>query len=363
MRYKLYSEPNFAYETKNLVCNMLAGTSIKDTLEKTITRHGSHTRPIIEPLFQKSIALEEFFFQNIRFDFHSGSYDYKASGNKLAEFLFTDWEHQSAPILAILYYEMGLRTGLANKSAAVLGFINGDWFLQELETGNLPPQRDGAEVFKLIDGTQLSQETKYNAMKLFYDFDMYRDYARALFKHSEDLLREILPSFTNEITKHCMYLQKQIDSYGGKFFLNNAFGFEICDNQMHHIYPQMYEITSISLMGTGISDPLLLIGPHVISIMELTKNVDSNKENASAFLKCLADDTKQSILQLLKNGPMYGSQLAEKLNCSSANISHHTGALIRMGVMYVQKQNNRIYFHLNKDIVCRYLEDAKGLFA
>jgi len=36
--------------------------------------------------------------------------------------------------------------------------------------------------------------------------------------------------------------------------------------------------------------------------------------------------------------------------------------LVNLGVVHIKKENNRVYFYLNKDAINGYLEAAKGLF-
>ena len=356
MQYKLHKEPMYAIESMSILKHVVTGTSIRRDMEESIEKRGISAKETIEGAYRQSIAIEDYIKENVILDLPG----FEENGNEIAKFLFTQWDDaEDAPIAAIFTHELAKTSGLDNKAAVILSLINNIWFCDDPDIP--PPEISDAEFFAIIDKADIPLEYKYGAIKLLTNYQQYSDYTHAIFAHMKELLKQKLPEFIGGFVAFSDYLEKELAAHNSAFFLDKI-GITINDDQMYHIYPRIYMEAAISLWLTGYNEPLLLVGKHVFTILDMVENDTSRREDAIAFIKCLADDTKRTILQLLKDGPMYGSQLAEKLNCTSANISHHMTALLKLGVIYVEKENNRVYFHLKNEAICQHLEDAKGMF-
>ncbi len=71
-------------------------------------------------------------------------------------------------------------------------------------------------------------------------------------------------------------------------------------------------------------------------------------EKIVAFHKALADPTRIRILFLLKNGPLHGQALAEKLGVSAPTITHHMAKLRHIAIVKELRDKNTIYFELDQ---------------
>jgi len=358
MKYKIYNEPLYAYECKAILTNILSGTSIKDTMEKHLEERGAQSmRSFVEPFFQKALEIEKHMKKNLP--------DYE--DRKKAEFLFKKWEGADAPPIDAVYtYDLLLSGGIDSKAIAIFYTISGNppvdiWGFKEIEAGTPPPFIDDGTFFGLINNSCLNQRDKLEALNLYYDFDSYHAYAQSLLQNAEEILKNKISEYSDDIKAH-------VDFIEGHLLANNAallrdkVGIRIKDNILYDVYPSVYLADSLTMNVTGIFPPYVIVGISVFSLYELYKNTESDNSNAVRFIKCLSDNTKQTILQLLKKEALYGSQLAEKLNCTGANISQHMSALLSLNVVRIEKENNRVYFHLNKEEIHKHFEVAKGLF-
>ena len=70
-----------------------------------------------------------------------------------------------------------------------------------------------------------------------------------------------------------------------------------------------------------------------------------------AFCKALADETRQTILQLLVEKERCVSDLVERLNMSQPTVSHHLNILKNMGLAHRRKEGKRVYYAINRDNV------------
>jgi hypothetical protein len=69
------------------------------------------------------------------------------------------------------------------------------------------------------------------------------------------------------------------------------------------------------------------------------------------YHKAIGDPTRIRILFLLKNAPMHGQSLAEKLGVSAPTITHHMDKLRNAGIVKERRDGNAIYFEVNQQLV------------
>jgi DNA-binding transcriptional ArsR family regulator len=74
--------------------------------------------------------------------------------------------------------------------------------------------------------------------------------------------------------------------------------------------------------------------------------------------KALADETRLRILKLLLQRPRYGHELAQKLSISNSTISHHVAILAISGMVIAYKQDNRVYYRIDKSGIYTVVHEA-----
>ncbi|KGX84254.1 DUF2087 domain-containing protein [Pontibacillus marinus] len=65
------------------------------------------------------------------------------------------------------------------------------------------------------------------------------------------------------------------------------------------------------------------------------------------FHKALGDPTRIRIVTLLKQGPLHGQAIANKLGLKPPTITHHVAKLRDIGLVYQRRDRNTIYFYLD----------------
>jgi len=70
-----------------------------------------------------------------------------------------------------------------------------------------------------------------------------------------------------------------------------------------------------------------------------------------AFCKALADETRQTILQMLLEGEKCVSDLTESFSISQPTISHHLNILKSLGLVNSRKDGKHVYYDINRDNV------------
>jgi DNA-binding transcriptional ArsR family regulator len=354
MRYKIYHEPMYANECIAILKNIANGASIKNEMEEALLKRGDSLRSVLETFYKTPLNIERRIKKHIRIDSD-------------VVFLFEKWERAiAAPIDAIYFYDMLLSGGIDNKVIPIIFTITGNfpeeiWGIKDMESGKPPPNIDDGTFFRIINGTDLAEDEKMKAMKLYYDFALYCEYAHAILKECQDILHDDIKKYNSQIKSFMDSIEARIQAEGVEFLKKN-FNTSLGIDLSYHIYPGVYQANTLIVNVSGLFEPYIIIGLNAFELRKTYDSTASAQEKAAQFLKILSDDTKQTILQLLKTEPLYGSQLAEKLNCTAANISHHMTALISLDVIYTIKKNNRIYFNLNKEIISKHFDAAKELF-
>jgi len=358
MKYTIHDKPLYDYESICFLKAIINNRSIKDEINNVLERRGNRFKSIVSKFFSKTLALEKYIRKNIIFDLPG----YETTGKEMAEFLFKErGDEQLSFADAIFHNNYVAQYGLANKEMAILATIDEDLLEEHYGDNLVNVKMDTKEFFTFVEELAISDEDKLATIRLYLKFEMYHQYATELLDQAKQLITHKLPDFDKEMTTITNYLSTELETKGLTFLLDN-FNITLDDRHIYQIYPGLYLQNGLSFRGTGCTDLLIIIGMHIFDFIKIFDELGSNTEKAEMFLKCLSDSTKLNILKLLKDGPMYGSQLAEKLNCTSANISHHMSSLLSLDIVFVRKENNRAYLHLNNEVICQYLDDAKGLF-
>lgn len=81
-----------------------------------------------------------------------------------------------------------------------------------------------------------------------------------------------------------------------------------------------------------------------------------DSEELIAVLKAISDKSRLEILLSLRESPMYGQEIAEKLGITPATVSHHMNTLMVRNLVTIKKQDGRGYFHLNQEGVKTVIE-------
>ena len=66
------------------------------------------------------------------------------------------------------------------------------------------------------------------------------------------------------------------------------------------------------------------------------------------FVKALADETRQDILELLQDREMSVGEIAACFRQTQPTISHHLGLLRRAGVVLARREGQQVYYTANR---------------
>ena len=203
------------------------------------------------------------------------------------------------------------------------------------------------------------------------------------YKYDESLI-EIITSLSSIIDQFCDLL-KMIDTY--KPFndkLNTLIQTKGYDALLEQFTKGTFERHPLSyaqeVMGKpfwNIADytryefvPVYFISPYSMRLMDgdsmiFIQAINRRPRTPEAFLesvldplKSVSDATRLKILRMLYMHPMYGKEIAEALNLTTATVSHHLEALFQQGLVNVEKVKQIKYFSTNYTRLSRSLDEV-----
>jgi ArsR family transcriptional regulator, arsenate/arsenite/antimonite-responsive transcriptional repressor len=69
-----------------------------------------------------------------------------------------------------------------------------------------------------------------------------------------------------------------------------------------------------------------------------------------AAFRALGDETRRSILELLRSGPKTSGEIADRFDSSWPTISRHLAVLKSAGLVVTERQGQEIYYELNTSV-------------
>ena len=73
--------------------------------------------------------------------------------------------------------------------------------------------------------------------------------------------------------------------------------------------------------------------------------------NCVDFCKALADETRQKILEMLREEEMCVSDIVKAFDISQPTISHHLGILKQFGLVTSRKEGKQVFYAIDHDNV------------
>lgn len=95
--------------------------------------------------------------------------------------------------------------------------------------------------------------------------------------------------------------------------------------------------------------------------LQLKTAFSTNKEKVIQAFKILADETRIHIIRLLNQGPLYGYELAQRLQLSNSTVSHHLSTLSSAGLVTAKRKENRVYYEVRSAEIEKLLKQTKEM--
>ncbi|MCI6275351.1 MAG: winged helix-turn-helix domain-containing protein [Clostridium sp.] len=354
MNFNFNEGINYTFESLNILQSMANGDDIHHTLDTFHKKYGVSLDEL-SPKFSPIIEV----------------YDYISSKISIPkdrlEYLFKNFSHSIDRNLAHIIFLNGISidTDFSKFTkeekhklivTSIACFIDEENDLDSL----ISSLNSDKEVFNYISSQDLDHEIKYTLVYIYYNYDelFYEisTFARKitmLIKEKEYLLNDILESFKNQF-----FLDAAHDIYG---YLKKNYQISIKNSDSINIHPNIFHFNEVRVYGPWKNEKIAL-GINFLNTLDLIKKYKIDETRLLDVLKVLSNKSKLEILKSLNSQKLYGSQIAEMLNLTSATVSYHMSALANLQLILVDKDNNKVFYTLNKDKLKEYFATLENLF-
>lgn len=96
----------------------------------------------------------------------------------------------------------------------------------------------------------------------------------------------------------------------------------------------------------------------------MSDNISINIQKLSLKAKLfrgLADTTRLSILECLRNGEKTTSEIVKETNQNQSNISNHLACLLDCGLVRNRREGKNVFYKLNNEQVARLLQESDSV--
>jgi DNA-binding transcriptional ArsR family regulator len=104
------------------------------------------------------------------------------------------------------------------------------------------------------------------------------------------------------------------------------------------------------------------LGIELLPITDLLKASGDQKQRVQSVLKTLSDPSKLELLKLCAKQAQYGVPLAKELGLTTATVSYHLNALVRLGYLTMSLDGNKVYYVTQNDRIISDLQAVQALF-
>ncbi len=267
-----------------------------------------------------------------------------AVDDEITKFLFTNIKGFSLPLASVFQSRFN-----ETREEAILDYLYGNVYgKSHVDYINSLSIKNGDDLYKVVNSMNIDVEIKFSIMRLYYDYNILRSFVNEKINKISEIIKENIHTFNNRINKLMRYIKEEVDKNSLDFFENTT-RLKLRDDSNYVFFPSILASNGITFYGNNKgTDTDIAIGIDVFEIINLKQNFKKNDEIVYDFFKIISDKTKFDIIKLLSKERLYNAQIAERLSLSTATISYHMNQLLSINIVYVEKENNKIFYILDK---------------
>lgn len=229
------------------------------------------------------------------------------------------------------------------------------------------------QLFEILDTLQLSVQEKWDIQSIHYRPQEHFKKLLPILEKTMVLLKEQCNAISKLEDEFNHYWTSYIEEKDFKEFLSEQCNVNLENDGLEiHLIPGIffYNSVTINFPDTDEIEHNKEIGTELYNTIQvgiLVNELFEPRLKATAIqdpckdLKLLSDRSKFDILTMISKQPAYGQELAQKTNLSKPTVSHHMKALLNAGFVKIVKEENRIYYEMDRGNIEKLLDHIKHL--
>lgn len=187
-----------------------------------------------------------------------------------------------------------------------------------------------------------AEDTKRKLIKLIQDFELYmKDEMAGLEEKKQASIQEMKEYLVHNGAKGLE------DLLSSKLLIGDFEEIVIAPSVFY------YDCSLISESGSSL---IFLYGTKQF---QLRSELAVDKDRIINAFKILSDEKRIHIIRLLQQSPLYGYELAQRLNLSNSTVSHHLSSLSSIGLVKAARKENRVYYEVQSMEIEKLLDQMK----
>jgi len=212
-----------------------------------------------------------------------------------------------------------------------------------------------SDIFRLVDHTPFSENKKYEILRIYSN-------PKAIFEDFKEKIKQC-----EEIVKNYIHLIKERYKTETQAFEENqqkidklieALRFSRMDTKVLEELPKKlnFHINCVSYFNWTLRvneqehlRSRIHVGLLSLDLYDYSKKRQQSKEHIIAQCKALGDKRRFEILMILSERPYFVRELAEKIDLSSASLSHHLSILNETDFLETRYDERKTYYSIKKE--------------
>ncbi|MBR2568335.1 MAG: winged helix-turn-helix transcriptional regulator [Paenibacillus sp.] len=278
--------------------------------------------------------------------------------------VFFDFESYFGLTLIWFAWKHEVHDSLDSLTEKLLDTPSQEWFPFLLQTGYFVHKNvddhDPAQVHALIQSSNLPEAEKWKATYLFIHADQTKQRLIQLIQDIRPYVEDDLNQYMQLQNEHVQTLNRYMEEHGEDAFMQ-IFKTMLQMETKGEEPLKLVLAPTIAFYDTHsyseLNDCILLV--YGSKKFEACSTQTMDKAQILSAFKILADEKRLEIIRLLRQGPLYGYELAQRLNLSNSTVSHHLSSLVSLGIIEAVRKENRIYYEHRADQIEKLMEQMR----
>lgn len=215
-------------------------------------------------------------------------------------------------------------------------------------------------LMRFLDEFPCSGQTKWICVQVWQRPDMYYRQYRELVALAEPVIRRHEDALRAAAERAVADAAGLLERSPGEFW-------ETMGIPEPHPGPLVVAPMAMNFNGLGVTwdhtsprtAAYVFVGIFRKRIRELRSRYCDNSEYIATAMKSLAEQRRVDILKALREGPLYGHELARRLGLTPATISHHMSSLVASGFVSVEHRGTRTVYSLHRQNMEGFLQNLR----